>query len=687
MRSSRPDCTRWVLDFVDNELTDLVDRTDADCIKRYKKADDRNMCASDYVHGRMAALRRGSGIAADTVSYGNIAQAPAPMDKSYFTRGYANGQFASGPSTDINYAAHEVGHTLGRDHPFRGALNCGHSATDTNYPYGGSNIAEGGPDDETRFAGLDFADRLPGGMTYLDAESYYDVMGYCTPGWISDYTFEGMYQYLISDARPRSASLRPRGAIIGDWLIVSGTITPDEEEGGFVLVERTASLMDVALPEPGGFTLELRDSAGAVLGSQVFAGTPVEERPGKIVFDFVVEFVPGTVELRVVDETTGNVLATHEVSANAPLVSNVRLPGAPNPVDGVVTVTWNASDPDGDELRFDIFASRVGDAMDRPIQLGIRGTSVALDTTRLGGGNNRLRVVASDGANTASAESATFTVPARKPKIMINSPLDGFRADWGQLITLQAEVDDVQDEFVSDVRWSTSKAGEFATGRSVQTDSLPVGENVIAVTATNRLGESSTATITAFIGDTLVPPGPTLSVAPQTIAWHVAGDAETARLATLAVDNHGEGTLEFTLSNDASWLLIDSEPTIGTAVAPRTFNISADPTLVPLGVTSRATLTLQNVADPNDVILVPVELSRGNVFDHTGEEPVGGGCGGDCDGDGSVRIDELVRAINIALDQTSLDNCTAIDADSDGRASINELVLAVNAALRGCSIP
>ena len=134
-----------VLDLVDNELTDQVDRTDADCIKRYPanmdpakdKTGDRNMCASDYVHGRMAALRQGSGIAAGAVSYGNIAQAPAPMGLNYFTRGYANGQFASGPSTDANYASHEVGHVLRRDHPVPGAMACGHSATDANYPYAG----------------------------------------------------------------------------------------------------------------------------------------------------------------------------------------------------------------------------------------------------------------------------------------------------------------------------------------------------------------------------------------------------------------------------------------------------------------------------------------------------------------------------------------------------------------------
>jgi hypothetical protein len=59
-------------------------------------------------------------------------------------------------------------------------------------------------------------------------------------------------------------------------------------------------------------------------------------------------------------------------------------------------------------------------------------------------------------------------------------------------------------------------------------------------------------------------------------------------------------------------------------------------------------------------------------------------CAGDCDGDGSVAVDELIRAVNIALGQLDLSVCPAIDADGDGNASIAELLTAVNASLGGC---
>jgi hypothetical protein len=60
-------------------------------------------------------------------------------------------------------------------------------------------------------------------------------------------------------------------------------------------------------------------------------------------------------------------------------------------------------------------------------------------------------------------------------------------------------------------------------------------------------------------------------------------------------------------------------------------------------------------------------------------------CAGDCDGGGSVSIDELVVGIGISLGMGTLDDCRAIDADGDGRVRINDMVRAVDAALRTCA--
>ena len=59
-------------------------------------------------------------------------------------------------------------------------------------------------------------------------------------------------------------------------------------------------------------------------------------------------------------------------------------------------------------------------------------------------------------------------------------------------------------------------------------------------------------------------------------------------------------------------------------------------------------------------------------------------CRGDCNSDGAVTIDELVRAVSIALGSGPLDGCGAADADHNGQVSIDELVAAVLNALQGC---
>jgi hypothetical protein len=64
---------------------------------------------------------------------------------------------------------------------------------------------------------------------------------------------------------------------------------------------------------------------------------------------------------------------------------------------------------------------------------------------------------------------------------------------------------------------------------------------------------------------------------------------------------------------------------------------------------------------------------------------VGGSlCAGDCNGNGSVDIDELVRGVTIALDVLTLDECPVFDSTSTGTVTIDELVRAINASLHGC---
>jgi len=60
-------------------------------------------------------------------------------------------------------------------------------------------------------------------------------------------------------------------------------------------------------------------------------------------------------------------------------------------------------------------------------------------------------------------------------------------------------------------------------------------------------------------------------------------------------------------------------------------------------------------------------------------------CAGDCDGDGTTQIQELISGVNAARDG-NVAACPAFDRDSDGMISVGELVSGVHAALGPCGL-
>jgi len=59
-------------------------------------------------------------------------------------------------------------------------------------------------------------------------------------------------------------------------------------------------------------------------------------------------------------------------------------------------------------------------------------------------------------------------------------------------------------------------------------------------------------------------------------------------------------------------------------------------------------------------------------------------CAGDCGADGAVGIDELIRAVSIALGDLPLDSCLTADANRDESVDISDLITDVGHALTAC---
>jgi hypothetical protein len=58
-------------------------------------------------------------------------------------------------------------------------------------------------------------------------------------------------------------------------------------------------------------------------------------------------------------------------------------------------------------------------------------------------------------------------------------------------------------------------------------------------------------------------------------------------------------------------------------------------------------------------------------------------CVGDCGGDGTVTVDELLTMVNIALGNMDVSSCSAGDDNDDGQITVDEILNAVNNALQG----
>lgn len=141
--------------------------------------------------------------------------------------------------------AHELGHNWGRQHAPCGGVG----GPDASYPYAGGTIGVSG-----------FNVRL----NQLLSTSTADLMGYCSPTWISDYTYLGVMSYRGTSTTATtitSASVQPS-------LLVWGRIDAD----GAIELEPAVRLTgrSVLPARAGNYTVDATDAAGNTIFSVSF---------------------------------------------------------------------------------------------------------------------------------------------------------------------------------------------------------------------------------------------------------------------------------------------------------------------------------------------------------------------------------------------------------------------------------
>ena len=607
-----------------NQLGAWVENSDDDCDRGEIGDPDRRLCAAFYTNGWLQDIRDEGRIPNTTgFYYGMISDAAGPFPRGLALGGTSNsvgpvGIPRGGTAWDTDttygdwYAGHEIAHTLGRGHPSQGNW-CGHSASDPAYPYAGARIGPGNGSVE----GFDAGDPAFGIRPALLPDAVWtDMMGYCQNQWISPYTYNAIWVYMIlHPSAAGAAAAAPRARQAGPWLAVTGAINPASNSASFSRFRRMARAPAPPPLVPGPYAIRQLAAGGAPLASDAF--TPAAgAHDDALGFSQIVPLAAGARAVQIVRLSDNRILASRAVSAGAPVVRDVALAGAPDPVSGIVTLAWSASDPDNDALTFDVLYSRDGGATFQPVQMGVTGASATIDTAPLGGGADaRFRVVAYDGFNTGEADSPAFVMAAKAPEVFILAPADGTRIHYGQLINFNGAAFDAQDTFVADAGlvWQDALGAVIGTGAQVSADALRVGVNVITLTATNSAGESAAASVTITVGDDLSAAGPTLAVSPGTLGWHVAAGSTAPQGGSLSLSNTGGGALSWTAESDQPWLaLAAAAGTIAEGGGAVTLALQADPSALPDDSTALAYVTVD--AGAAGRVVIPVSLAKGYVW-------------------------------------------------------------------------
>jgi hypothetical protein len=127
----------------------------------------------------------------------------------------------------VDSTSHEIGHNHGRSH----APNCGAGGADPGYPYMNGALGVDGIS-------------LSEGVLY-PRQMRFDIMGYCSPTWISDYTWSGLEQRV----RAVSAFSTAPGMALAERSL-QGFLTPGEQPRWTLTAGALASGGDGAAPGP-----------------------------------------------------------------------------------------------------------------------------------------------------------------------------------------------------------------------------------------------------------------------------------------------------------------------------------------------------------------------------------------------------------------------------------------------------
>jgi hypothetical protein len=460
--------------------------------------------------------------------------------------------------------AQELAHNFGRKH-----VNCGSPDNiDNNYPYPPCQIANTGADS---YYGFDVTTRQP-----IRPNQTADFMSYSRRSWVSDYTWRALLNSFT--AVSAANSLGAQDVEQGNSVFVTGLVDTAHNRGEItlVLVLPTATLppatrqmhtvQAAGLHHDGAphadFKLRLLDPVGTVLVERTLTLTELddhsEESNAALFSDLFPQPAGQVAKIQLLADDT----VIHEVTpgVNPPTVT-IQQPAGGAVVENELAIQWNASDQDADDpLLFTVQYSHNNGASWHTLALNLPGTpnpNNSLLLTDLGSlhgsapNSALIRVLASDGYNTAIATSQPFTLKNRPPEPAIITPGAGQIFPAGEGVLLQGSATDAEDGGLAPeaLTWQVN-GSDHGNGPALIAAGLAPGSHTAALSAT----DSTSQTVTVTTGFQVAPLTVPISTTPTLDGF--CDDPRYATGASLALKPYESGeqaNVRIVRSEDALW--------------------------------------------------------------------------------------------------------------------------------------
>jgi hypothetical protein len=377
--------------------------------------------------------------------------------------------------------AHEIAHNLGLNHP---------DDTPPVWPYRNVRIQEYGFDVEEMA---------------VRSTSQRDLMqpdGNESDNWISPFSFgflfDGNLRQPLGAARAARSIRLGQGDGENESVLISGRVYSDGRGELEPIYRVPATGSFPGLPPGTGYCLDFLDGLGQQLRRRCFdlAFESADGPTDHAGFLLLEPYPPATARIRLVRGTAS--LDQRVVSPHGPQVA-VLTPNGGEQWDGVQTIAWQASDADSDPLTYSVFYSLDDGRSWRLVGTGLTAQQVHWDTSQFGGGKDaRVRVIVTDGFNTASDDSdGAFQIRLKAPTARIASPEGGTTFQRPEAVLLVGRGVDLEDGELRGgaLVWSSDRDGVLGTGGHIVTPELSRGRHVITLTATDSDTTSGVASV------------------------------------------------------------------------------------------------------------------------------------------------------------------------------------------------